>query len=224
MLRTLYDQSARGLPLLGRPADEARYLRPIMNHDEAARHIIRRAVTVSGTTGFVMGLPGYLTMPITVPSNVGGVLLIQLHMCATLAALQDHDPHTDTVREASIRCVLATRDDIEVDRADRGPGSSTTSRTEHDPDTGDEEVIGLIDRFTTKLGERGIRFLGEQAFRLGSYAARRANHASRSLPLLGGAIGAISDGMETRAVGDRAQRTFSELPSLSGGDPRGPAA
>jgi hypothetical protein len=53
-----------------------------------------------------------------------------------------------------------------------------------------------------------MRFIGEQAIQWAYRAARQANHGSRSLPLFGGAIGAVTDGMETQSVGKRARRAF----------------
>lgn len=81
-----------------------------------------------------------------------------------------------------------------------------------------DEVTGVVDRFVTKLGERGIRFLGEQAFRLGARAARGMGQASRSLPLLGGAIGAVSDGMTTEKIGRRARASFGDAPTQRRGE------
>ncbi|NBC86052.1 MAG: hypothetical protein GVY25_07650 [Bacteroidetes bacterium] len=224
----MYDQSVEGLPVVGTPADEARRLRQTMSRDSAEKRTIRRAIVLSGATGFVMGLPGYVTMSVTVPSNIVGVLLIQFNMCATLAALRDHHPPDETVRREAIHCVLASRDDVNVEVQEGTdatvPSPSDTEGSVREADDSDEEALGLIERFTTKLGERGIRFLGEEAFRLGYQTVRRANHESRSLPLLGGAIGAVSDGVETRAVGRRARRAFANVPLRAGGDDSPPAA
>ena len=212
MLRTLYDRAVNGLPALGAPAEEAQRLHQTLLPDEAADRLIHRAMLLSSATGFVCGMPGYLTMPITVPSNVAGVLLIQFHMCATIAALNDRDPHDAAVREHAIQCVLNSTDSDGAEESD----DKITARTEReskqeasDVERSETEILGLLGRFTTKLGERGMRFIGEQAIRWAYRTARRTNRGSRSLPFLGGAIGAVTDGMDTQSVGKRARRVFS---------------
>jgi hypothetical protein len=210
MLRTLYDRAIDGLPMLGRPAEEAQRLSQKMDPDEATDHLIHRAVLFSSATGFVCGLPGYLSMPLTIPSNVAGVLLVQFHMCAAIAALEGHAPRSASTRERAIQCVLDS-DDADHEQANAS-GDETTDSGEHDGEVHDpareDEVTGLLSRVTTKLGERGLRFVGEQAIQWTYRAARHGNRGSRGIPLLGGAIGAITDGMETRSVGQRARRAF----------------
>jgi len=206
MLKPLYDQAAAGLPVLGAPADEARRLQQTMRSDAAADLLIRRAVVLSGATGFACGLPGYLAMPITVPSNVGGVLLIQLHLCASIAALNAGDPHDPAVREQTIQIILndANHDEIEASDTETAPSDQEREHDEAGGKTSDDEVMGLLGRVTSKLGERGVRFVGEQAIQW----AYRARHGSRSLPFLGGAIGAVTDSMDTQSVGKQARRVF----------------
>jgi hypothetical protein len=206
LLRTLYNHAANGLPVLGVPAEEAQRLRQKMDSDRAADHLVHRAMLFSSATGFVCGLPGYITMPVTIPSNVAGVILIQFYMCATIAALAGRDPHDATVRERAIQCVL--NDNTADQEAPAPSDDKTTSSAGREGEAPENEVTGLIGRITTKLGERGMRFIGEQATQWAYRAARQANHGSRSLPLFGGAIGAVTDGMETQSVGKRARRTF----------------
>ena len=210
MLNPLYDQAAAGLPVLGVPTDEARRLHQTMPPDAAADLLIRRAVVLSGATGFVCGLPGYLAMPVTVPSNVAGVLLIQLHMCASIAALNTHDPHDPAVRERAIQIVLNSTDHDGIGASDTKMAHANQESEQDGPngETPNDEVLGLLGRVTSKLGERGIRFIGEQAIRWAYRTARRTNHGSRSLPFLGGAIGAVTDSMDTQSVGKQARHIF----------------
>jgi hypothetical protein len=149
-------------------------------------------------------------MPLTIPSNVAGVLLIQFHLCATLAALGGRDPRAAEVRDEVIRCVMD--DDGESDdrsRAERRRASSDTTPSE-DSEQSDREVSGLLGRVATKLGERGVRFIGEQATWWAYKAAHHARRGGRGLPLLGGAIGAVTDGVATQSIGRRARRAFLE--------------
>lgn len=210
LLRPLYDRAVRGLPLLGTPTQEsppvAEESPPAddsleeVSEDDIDR-LVNRYVALSGATGFAFGLPGYTAMPVTIPSNVATLLLIQCHLCATIAARSGRDPQEEAVRERAIQCVLNSQ---ELDFLS-------------DDDATDSEVTGLTDQIVSKLGERGVRLLGELATGWIQRAVRKTARSSgllrpRNLPLLGGAFGAINDGSSTRAVGKRAQRAFLQSP------------
>lgn len=217
LLRPLYDRAARGLPLLGAPtieesparSDQAKHEGSGQKHnseeigtDETVDRLINRYVAMSSATGFAFGLPGYAAMPVTIPGNVATLLLIQFHLCATIAAMSGRDPQAETVRENAIQCVLDSRE-LEIFSND---------------DASDPEASGLADRIASKLSERGVRLLGELATGWLQNAVRRTARSSgilrpRNLPLLGGAFGAINDGSSTRAVGLRAQRAFLASPA-----------
>ena len=187
LLRQLYDEALTGLPTLGTPEDAAAHRREhTPSRRRAAQALVRHHALLSGATGFACGVPGYLTMPITIPSNLAGVALLQLHLCAALAALAGRDPEDDLVRRRCIACVLGapSEDPAETDEAE-------------------EEREGFFRRLAGKVGERGLRFAGEQAL-------SAMSRGSRSLPLLGGAVGGVADARSTQAVGRRARRAFLE--------------
>ena len=183
LLRQLYDEALEGLPILDTPEAAARRVQSdAALPREAARALVRRYVLLSGATGFLCGLPGYLSMPVTIPSNLAGVALLQLHLCATLAHLSGRDPADENVRRRCITCVLDA------------PAEATSPSP-------DGEREGLMRRLVGKLGERGVRFASERVVSAMSKGAR-------SLPLVGGAVSGISDARSTQAVGRRAQQAF----------------
>lgn len=186
ILRQLYDEALAGLPVLGTPHAAVRSARA-ESEGAAADVLVRRYALLGGTTGFLCGLPGYLTMPVTIPSNLAGIALLQLHLTAALAVLAGREPRDEAVRARCIACVLGT------DCDDASPAS------------GEDEREGLMQRLAEKLGERGLRFASEQVVRL-------VSNGTRSLPLLGGAVGGVSDARSTWAVGQRARRAFLHQP------------
>lgn len=207
LLLPLYDRAASGLPVLGKPT--IRDTSGTDGHspqtsvsDERVDRLINRYVAMSSATGFAFGLPGYAAMPLTIPSNIGALLLIQCHLCATLAATSGRDPQEDAVREKAIECILNSQE-LEILSS---------------ADVEDREASGLADRLVSKLSERGARLIGELATGWIQKAVSRAARSSgilrpRNLPLLGGAVGAINDGASTRAVGRSAQRAFLSSPA-----------
>jgi hypothetical protein len=74
LLRRLYDEALDGLPGLGLPEDAVRQAQA----GSASRHataeaLLQRYTPLSGAAGFACGLPGYLSMPVTIPANLAGV-------------------------------------------------------------------------------------------------------------------------------------------------------
>jgi hypothetical protein len=193
VLEPLYDQVLDGFPFLGTPADSAqRFGRASANGDD----LVAWYVGLSGATGFVCGLPGLLMTPVTLPANVVGVAMLQLHLAAALAVRGGHDVHARAVRARCIHCLL-----------EKPEGASSTE---------EEEVAG---RVGIKMVERGLRLVADAATTMAARSALRAagRHAmrrlsQRGLPLVGGLIGGLSDGYATAYVGQRAQRAFLRQP------------
>lgn len=177
IIEQLYEDVRAGIPGLG-PAVAVVHSgadATPAERDEAARRLVERYTFLCGATGFLCGLPGYLTMPLTLPANVAGVLALQLHLGQRLATLYGHDPADPDVRR---RCV----------------GRVTGGWRREDDE--------LVHRAVDKMGERGVRFVGEQSFRL-------VGRGSRSLPLLGGLVGAVCDARSTADVGAGLRAVFS---------------
>ncbi len=191
LLHQLYPRALSGLPLLGTPeATAAAYRARRGSLRSRAERMIRPHLALAGTTGFVTGLGGWLTMPLTVPADLAGVALLQLHMAAACAALAGHDPDEPTTREEVVACLLKT---------DQG------ARTE------EEEAV---ERVTVKVAERGLRYLGRKSLEWGAAAAgrRMGGRIARGVPFLGGAIGAVSDAYNTHLVARHALDTFFPHP------------
>lgn len=187
MVNQLYGQALRDFPGVGTPATAAQSaLAKTPSPTRAAERLRRRYTMYCGMTGFVCGLPGYAAVPVTVPTNVAGVLLLQLHMCAAISVLGGHDPESEEVRRWAVASVLDLTEEEDEDRPDA---------------TG---LTGVLKRVGVKIGERAVRFTSEQA-------ARWVGRRTRSLPIVGGVIGGYSDVHSTRRVGREATERF--LPS-----------
>ena len=185
LLTSFYTRSVAGLPVLGSPTQLASDL-DAGTRDETSTAIIRLHTALCGGVGFASGVPGYAAMPLTVSTNIGGVLLLQLHMTAAIADTYGHDIEDEATRAQCLQCVLDHSESVS-EASDAWP---------------------VLQRLSVKLGERGLRYLGEQAVHWVTKTKR-----ARSLPVLGGIVGGLSDGYATRAVGRAAQRTFSGSPS-----------
>ena len=193
ILRKMYAQVRDGLPALGTPEETAAR---VAGDDPTAQADKLTALYVSlcGTTGFTFSLGGWLTLPITLPANLAGVALLQLHMAATFAHLGGRRLDDDATRDAVIDCLIRYED---------LNGRSPQER---------DEVHEATDRIGLKLAERGLRFVTERAVK---FVAGRAGRAAlsrvgwvRGVPLVGGLIGGVSDAVVTRQVARCARDTF----------------
>lgn len=198
LLKPLYARALQGLPLLGTPAETAgRYLSGKGSLRERAEDMATVHLALCTSTGFVCGLGGFLTLPVTLPTNVVGVALIQLHLCASTAFLASLDPHDPAVRDRCIDCLTGAIPGVE-------PGSEERGETQE-----------VVDRSAVKVAERGLRLIAEAAVGMaeqaGKWGASRfvtRRLPRRSLPVIGGVLGGVSDLYATRRVAAAARSTF----------------
>ncbi|NNF56954.1 MAG: EcsC family protein [Rhodothermaceae bacterium] len=198
ILNQLYPKAIEGLPTLGTPGETAApYRRRRGPLRDRAERMTQRHIALAGGTGFVTGLGGWLTMPITLPADLAGVALLQLHMAASCAVLAGHADLTDeATRDTVVACLLKTNAHI---------------------NTEEEEAVS---RVGVKLAERGVRFLVKQTGTwIASTAGKRliARRFARGIPLVGGVIGATSDAYNTRIVAGHTLDTF--FPQAEPGSP-----
>jgi hypothetical protein len=199
LLRPLYARAVEGLPLLGSPIETAgRFMARPGTLAHRVDEMSQAHLALCTSTGFVCGLGGFITLPVTLPANVIGVALVQLHFCAATAFLAGEDLSDPDVRERCIRCVT-------------GALTETDDR---------DEAQEIVDRSAVKIAERGLRFVAETALgavdAAGRFATRRfvfGKLPRRSLPIIGGFIGGASDLYATRRVIAAARAEFLEPPA-----------
>jgi hypothetical protein len=196
LLKPLYNRAVDGIPGLGTPAETAaRFLAGPGTLHERAEEMTGTYTLLCGSAGFVFGLGGFITLPITLPANIIGVATLQLHLCAATAFMGGHDIHDDEVRKRSIACLVSGSDAEHLQESD--------------------EATEVFDRSAVKLAERGIRFLAEGAVGIATRATKwtatkvvTSRLPRRSLPILGGFIGGASDAYSTGKVAEVARQTF----------------
>ena len=193
LLDTLYPKVLDGLPALGTPQELAASIREAGGTpEEQVERLVRRHIALSSATGFVTGLGGWLTLPVTLPTNLVGVATLQLHMAASVAALAGHDPTLPANQERVVSCLVGV-----------GPA---------DPARDAEQEA--IDRTALKVAEKGLNFVISNVGQLISWGTQKVvtgqikRRLIRGVPVLGGVIGAMSDGYVTTQVAHSARDTF----------------
>ena len=61
------------------------YLEKQPNPEEAAKSMIKSQIIKCTTSGFITGFGGIITLPVTIPVNIGSVLYVQMRMIACTA-------------------------------------------------------------------------------------------------------------------------------------------
>jgi hypothetical protein len=160
--------------------------------EEQANSLIRWQVAKASTSGFVTGLGGLVTMPLTLPSDLVLVSYVQLRMVAAIAHMGSHDVHEDRVRTLAFVCLCgdAAKDVL------KGVGIRVGEKlAEKAVQSVSFETIKAINRavgfrLLTKFGEKGLINLG------------------KAIPVAGGLVSAAFDGVATNTVGNVARDVF----------------
>ena len=159
---------------------------------EQVNSLIRWQNTKAATSGFVTGLGGLITLPVTVPANVSSVLFVQVRMIAAIAIIGGHDVNDDRVKTLVYACLAgnAAKEvlrQVGIEVGQKLAISAIKSIT-HETLVAINRAVGF--RLLTKFGEKGVVNLG------------------RAVPLVGGVIGMTLEAVSTNGVGNVARDTF----------------
>ena len=192
-VRQAFDRAVDGAGPLRGAADAAD--RRLREHDADVRAaigaLVDAHVKLAGIQGFVTNLGGVVTMAVALPANVSGLALLQCHMVAGIAHLRGYDLADPRVRNAVMACMLG-RDRVKL-LVKKGtlPSSPMAIATApaHDP--------SLDDRISTEVATEMIAR---------AFGKRGAAAVSRRMPIIGGGIGAVTDGYLTYQIGQYAAK------------------
>ena len=194
LLDKLYEQATQGIAMVGPPIEETAgdYLRKNPDIDTAAKKFINYQIAKCTTSGFLAGLGGIITLPVTIPANVSSVLYVQMRMIAGLAYMGGYDTDSDQVQTLVYACLAGISVDQVLKQAGIKFGNKfAMAMVKKIPG----EVLAKINqrvgfRFITKFGTKGIINLG------------------KAVPAVGGVIGGGFDFIETKAIANRAYGLF----------------
>jgi len=156
--------------------------------------LIRWQNTKSGTSGFLTGLGGILTMPVTIPVNLASVMYVQIRMIAAIAHIGGYDLKDDRVKSLVFACMAGNgAKDILKDVGVVIGKKMTTQAIKNISGktiTAINQKVGF--RLLTKFGQKGAINLGKM------------------VPIAGGIIGGVFDSVSTNVIGNIARNTFVE--------------
>ena len=160
--------------------------------DTAIKKMHTNQIKKCTTSGVVNGFGGLITLPVTIPANVGSVLYVQMRMIACTAYMKGYDLKSDQVQTFVYACLAGISINEFVKKFGVNLGRKlTTSAIKKIPG----EVLVKINqkvgfRFLTKFGEKGLINLGKM------------------VPVVGAAINGGLDFAETKVIAKRAYSLF----------------
>lgn len=150
--------------------------------EQQVNSLIKWQTAKAGTSGFVTGLGGAITMPLTVPANIASVIYIQIRMITAIAYMGGHDIHSDRVKSLVYICMV-------------GNGAKELLK-DLSIRSGERLVSKIIEKVSIKLAGK----VGEKSMA----------SASKAIPVVGGIVSGSYDIVTTRIVGKVAKKIFIE--------------
>jgi uncharacterized protein (DUF697 family) len=162
------------------------------NDDRRVDALIRREMTKNFTSGFITGLGGLVTFPVSIPAALGSSWLIQARMASAIARIYGHDLESERVRT---KILLSLAGDVAKDAMkDLGLkfDSKLTQRTV-------DEIPGrALVEINKRIGAKLVATVGQ----------RVVLRFPRAVPVLGGVVGGSLDAVVCRMVGRTAKTLF----------------
>lgn len=187
-------ESINGVPKVSPSIEEfaKNYLDKETNNNKAAKAMIKNQVVKCTTSGFLTGFGGIITLPVTIPANVGSVLYVQMRMIACIAYLAGYDLKSDQVQTLVYACLAGVAVTDVIKQAGIKFGIKLTNATiKKIPGKALIKINQKVGfRFITKAGTTGIINL------------------SRVVPVVGAVAGGGIDYFETKAIANRAYKWF----------------
>lgn len=165
------------------------------DREKAERRLVTTHVRLASGSGFVTGLGGIATLPLSIPAAMAGLYVIATRMVAGIAHLRGYDVDTEEVHSAILVSLLGSAGAATLKRTGVEVGKkSTAAALQKLPGRVLIELNKKVGyRLVTKAGEKGVVNL------------------SKLVPLVGGPIGAAVDGVSCKSIATYAMRTFEPL-------------
>jgi hypothetical protein len=159
---------------------------------DKADSLIRWQNAKAGTTGFLTGLGGVITMPLTVPIDLAAVWFIQIRMIAAIAHMNGYNLRDDKVKTLVYICMCGNGAKDILKNISIAIGTKLTQNAIKSI-SGQlivkiNQAIGL--KLLTKFGEKGLI------------------NIAKIIPLVGGVIGGSFDAFSTNIIGNIARDIF----------------
>ena len=197
LVKWIADKAIEGIPPLSGCEDLAKeYLldSSYVDNDDRVSSLINWETSKNFTSGFLTGLGGIITLPVTVPAALGASWALQARMCGAIACIYGHNIDEDRVRTLVLLSLLGYAAKEPLKHAGIKVGQKLTAKAiQRIPGKTLIEINKKVGfRLLTKAGEKGIINL------------------SKAVPIVGGIVGGSIDAYYCRVVGRVAKELFKK--------------
>lgn len=171
----------------------ATYLRDNPSKRDAANSLVRWQNFKCAIDGFITGVPGIPALPITLPANIMSTYIIHMRMIAAIAVMGGYDLRDDRVQSL----VLLSLTGESLDKMLRPMGISVAEALARGAIC---KAIPrkLLGRINAMVGAKLVsKFSEKSIIQLGKF-----------IPLAGGILGSVVDGVTSNIIGNVAIKTF----------------
>lgn len=196
LLATCYEKCLNGVPYVSPSVEELAkdYLSKYSTKQQACKAMLNNQIIKCTTSGFITGFGGIITLPVTLPANIGSVLYVQMRMIACTAYMAGFELNSDQTQTFVYACLAGVSVNKLVKQAGIKFGvkfaNGLIKKIPGKVLTKINQKVGF--RFITKFGSKGIINLG------------------KLVPGVGAVIGGGLDLVETKAISARAYKWFFE--------------
>ncbi len=177
------------------------YLKTKGNLTQQCDNLIFSQKVRSGSTGFMLGLGGIITLPATIPADFTSILFIQIRLIIAIAIMTKYDENDHRVKVLVYSCLSNTVKTEVINEIKSGIVSNVVQQgTSNIIETvaithGSREALktaqaAAISQITSNMGAKGL------------------SHFTKIIPFLGGIVGATFNSFYIHKIGKRAKLVF----------------
>ena len=163
------------------------------DREQAINRLARSTVLTGGIGGFVTGLGGFVTMPVSLPVNVAEFYIQAVRMVGGIATLRGYDLAEPRVRTAVLLTLVGSDSDEVLKRA--GMSTAGSRATSYALKGLPPAALMVINK---AVGFRLMRGVSEKVL----------SRFGRGVPLAGGLVGGGIDGYMMKKIADHAMQEF----------------
>jgi len=188
-----YEKTLNGVPGLDTVDELARkFMMQEGTLHQKADSLIRWQNAKAGTSGFITGIGGLMTLPVAIPANLASVLFIQVRMIAAIAHMGGYNLRDDKVKTLVFICLAGNFAKDIIQETGIMIGTKLTAKVLES--VSERSLIAINKRIGFSL--------------LSKYGGKGTINIGKAVPLVGGIIGGTVDAVTTNIIGNTARNMF----------------